>query len=171
MEVLRSCSVGCRAGQCTLLPPPHPLMPCPLIFPVTTAPHRNRHNLCRGVLPGTPHFKGAYLLLENLEKVQLWMHPPTSINDRAAPPDPPPCWLIKCFLGSAVSWRAVWAWFKLALRWVSIVCFLQIAFAFFFSPKLVVAQQSCMQDVRISTGRLPFILADSIYFMIRQSQH
>lgn len=58
---LQSCSAGWRAGQCSVL---FPLMPCPLIFPVTTAPHRNPHNLCRGVLLGTPHFKGAYLLLE-----------------------------------------------------------------------------------------------------------
>lgn len=84
---LRAPELFCRLRgwtvECTL-----PLMPCPLIFPVTTAPHRNPHNLCRRVLLGTPHFKGAYLLLE-IWKVQMWMHPPTSINDGAGPPDPP----------------------------------------------------------------------------------
>lgn len=33
----------------------------------------------------------------------------------------PPCWLIKCFLGLVVSLEVLWGWFKLALRFVSIV--------------------------------------------------
>jgi len=38
--------------------------PVSLIFPVTAALHTNPHYLDWGVLLGTPHFKGAYLLLE-----------------------------------------------------------------------------------------------------------
>lgn len=70
--------------------------------------------------PRHPPLQRCIFTLRNLEKVQLWMHPPTSINDRAGPPDPP-CWLIKCFLGLVVSLKALWGWLKLALRFVSIV--------------------------------------------------
>lgn len=58
------------------------------------------------------------------------MHPPTSINDRAGPPDPP-CWLIKCFLGLVVSLKALWGWFNLALRFVSIVSSRKLIFFVF----------------------------------------
>ena len=39
--------------------------------------------------PRHPPLQRCIFTLRNLEKVQLWMHPPTSINDRAGPPDPP----------------------------------------------------------------------------------
>jgi hypothetical protein len=60
LYTLVCCVLGWRAGQGSVL---FPLMPCSLIFPVSTAPYTNPHNLGGGVLPGTPHFKGAYLLL------------------------------------------------------------------------------------------------------------
>lgn len=87
--------------------------------------------------PRHPPLQRCIFTLRNLEKVQLWMHPPTSINDRAGPPDPP-CWLIKCFLGLVVSLKALWGWFNLALRFVSIVASRKLIFFllfFFFREK------------------------------------
>lgn len=111
LYALVCCVLGWRAEQSSVL---FPLMSCPLIFPVSTAPYRNPHNLGRGVLQGTPHFKGAYLLLEIQRKCSCGsiLQPQSMMGLVLLTP---PCWLIKCLFGSVVSLQAFWGWLKLAL--------------------------------------------------------
>lgn len=108
--------------------------------------------------PRHPPLQRCIFTLRNLEKVQLWMHPPTSINDRAGPPDPP-CWLIKCFLGLVVSLKALWGWFNLALRFVSIVASRKLIFFFFLERNTYLVSQ---QSSRLKDGD-SFLLSRSCY--------